>query len=414
MKYCYYFYLFLLLSFAFLISGCGVNLVSATPTPELSAPPIEGESSAPPLESSLEEIIIKKNTPTGICVSDESNDILSCFDVKGNALSTLQVPGIGNSDPQSIHISGPFGASMTPPPVVYLSWEPEQALLVSENGLAAPLRKTSAFLALTGAVGQPDLAFSEVDNENNFPHSYLFTGNLQTLGKAVSFYDLKDAETGMALMPVAVEANGTQAKKIWYTHTAWGIGGADLIYPINRGLSVFDLETSKNTQALGNERNFQGLSPDKTLAGSISFDIKDEHSMRVTDLVTGYMVNFPLNLSSDRGAGYAVFSIDGKYAAWLESSGSMVTEPVNFQTLVRIGDIETGAVTDEIDSILAAQVLGWERVSFMKPVGWMNSQTLVIEARGSDWKTATLIKYDTSSANLTVLCEGSFAGFSYP
>ena len=136
--------------------------------------------------------------------------------------------------------------------------------------------------------------------------------------------------------------------------------------------------------------------------------------MRVTNLATGQMVNFPLNPSSDRGAGYAVFSIDGKYAAWLEASGSMIAEPPNFQMRVRVGDIATGAITREIDSTMAAQALGWERAYFMKPVGWLDAQTIVIEVRGSDWNTASLLKYDITSGSLAVLCQGSFAGFAYP
>lgn len=391
-----------------------MNFVTAAATPELSAPPVEGESSAPPLESSVEGIIIKKNTPTGVCVKGSANDILACFDINGQPFASLQVPGIGSLDPQGMHIAGSLTTGAAAPPVVYRSWEPEQALLVSATGNPTTLRKTNSFLALAGAAGQPVLAFSEVVYDGIAPHSYLYTGTLETLGSAVTFYDLKDDLTGMALMPVAVETGGGQAQKVWYTYTAWGIGGADLVYPINRGLYVFDLATGQNLQALDAERNFQGLSPDNSLAGSISFDFKGDHSLRVTNLVTGQMINFPLNPSSDRGAGYAVFSIDGKYAAWLEASGSMIAEPPNFQTRVRVGEIATGAVVHEVDTDLIAQTLSWEWVSFMKPVGWLDVQNLIIEARGSDWETASLVKYNLESGSLTDLCQGSFAGFAYP
>jgi len=414
MKSLRYLFFFLLILFALLISGCGVNPITADPTPALFAPPVEGENSAPPLETSVEEIIIEKNTPTGVCVRDEAKEVLDCFDVDSKPLSTVQVPGIGSIDPQGLHLAGPLGTGKTPPPVIYFSWEPDQALLVSKNGVVEPLRKTNSFLAMAGAAGKPVLAFSEMDFENNIPHSYLFAGTLKTLETSVSFFDLKDALTGMALMPVGVEAVGEQPLKIWYTHTAWGIGGEDLVYPINRGLYVFDLATGQNTQVLGSERNFQGLSPDNTQAGSINFNFKEDNSMRVTDLLSGHMVNFPLNPSSNRGAGYAVFSIDGKYAAWLEASGSMITEPPNFQTRVRVGDIAAGTVLQEVDSAMASQVLSWDRISSMRPIGWLNTQTLVIEVHGNAWNTAALIKYDIFSGSLAVICHGSFAGFSYP
>ena len=50
----------------------------------------------------------------------------------------------------------------------------------------------------------------------------------------------------------------------------------------------------------------------------------------------------------------------------------------------------------------------------MRPIGWLNTQTLVIEVHGNDWNTAALIKYDIFSGSLAVICQGSFAGFSYP
>lgn len=413
MKNLWHLYIILVMLFALLVSGCGVKLVSATATPELSAPPVEGESNAPPLQSSAEEIIVDKNTPTGVCVKETASGSLVCFDVNGQPLATLQVPDMGSSDPQGMHIAGELKTGAAVLPVVYFSWEPEHALLVSANGSSTSLRKTSAFLALAGAAGQPVMAFSDVTYDGNITHSYLYAGTLQTLGSADPFYDLKDELTGMALMPVAVESSGGQAQKVWYTHTAWGIGGADLIYPINRGLYVFDLATGQNMQALDPERNFQGLSPDNTLAGSISFDFKGDHSLHVNNLVTGQMINFPLNLTSNRGAGYAVFSADGKYVAWLEASGSMITEPPNFKARVRVGDIATGAVVHEVDSNTAAQVMGWEGVSFIKSVGWLDAQNVIIEARGENWEKVSLLKYDILSGSLTFLYAGSFTGFIY-
>ncbi len=399
---------------ALYISGCGINHYSPKATPDLPALPLESESSAPPLETSVEEIMIGRSTPTGLCVKDEANDFLNCFDKEGKLLITLPVPGIGRSDPGGLHISGSLKSGAANPPVVYYSWEPEQVLLTSDSKQTLPLRNTNAFLALAGSIGQPVVAFSEVTYDGNSPHSYLFAGTLETLGNAAAFFDFYDNLTGMALMPIAVEASGKQALKVWFTHTAWGIGGADIIFPINRGLFVFDLTTGQNKQALGTDRNFQGLSPNNAQTGSISFDLEGDHSMHVTDLATGQMVNFPLNPLSDRGAGYAVFSIDGKYTAWLEASGSMIEEPSNFQPRIRVAEITAGAAIHEVDAAMAAKVLSWKQVFFMKPVGWLDSQTLVIEARMSDWNTASLIKYDIDSGSLAFLCQGSFAGFTYP
>ncbi len=267
---------------------------------------------------------------------------------------------------------------------------------------------------MTGAAGKTALVFSDVVYEDSSVHSYLFAGTPQNLGSADPFHELTDSVTGMALMPVGITAENSQIKKIWYTHTAWKIGGADLVFPINRGLYEYDMETGKHVQVLRSDRNFQGLSADGNLAGSIYFDIKRDHSMRVTDLQTGHSVNFPLNPDSNRGAGFAVFSPDGKHAAWLEAGGSMISEPNNFQTRIRIGEIASGNVVKEEVSTRIAQILKWDQILFMKPVGWLDSHTVLIEIRKDNKSVPSLIKFNPSLGSLELLCDGNFAGFLYP
>lgn len=398
---------------AFLISSCNIKLDYPAPTSEFSAPPVEGDSSAPPLETSADEILINTITPTGVCVVKKEMAVLDCYNIDGELTSSIQVPGIGSTDPQRLHLAGAANSG-TALPVVYSSWIPEQSLVKSENGTVLPLRKTNSFFAMAGVPEKPILAFSDVVFEDNIPHSFLYDASLPNLSSSEPFFEMIDAKMGMVLLPVAVEAAASQAGKVWYTHSAWELSGEDRIFPINSGLYVFDLKTGQNSKALGTERNFQGLSPDKIQAGSISIDLNGDHSMRVTNLQTGRMINFPLDPTSDRGAGYAVFSFDGKHAAWVESGGSLIAGPSEFKTRIKVGNIETGEVIQELDSSAASKKLDWEWVSFMKPVGWLSEQTMIIEIRAGDPKIAALIKYDISDGSLQLLCEGSFAGFSYP
>ena len=398
---------------ALFLSSCNIKLILSAPTPEFSAPPVEGDNSAPPLESSADEIFITSITPTGVCTVNKEMAVLDCYNINGELVSSIQVPGIGSADPQGIHIAG-AAASGKVPPVVYSSWIPEQSLIESENGTALPIKRTNSFFAMTGVPEEPILAFSDVIFEGTIPHSYLYAGSLSTLGNLDPFFEMIDPKMEMVLVPVAVEGVGSQVGKVWYTHSAWEISGEDRVFPINSGLYVFDLENGQNSQALGADRNFQGLSPDRTQVGSISIDLKGDHSMRISNLLTNRITNFQLAPTSDRGAGYTVFSIDGIYAAWVESGGSLIEGPPDFTTRIRIGEIETGAVIQDLDSIEASKVLDWEWVSFMKPVGWLDSQTLIIEIREGDPKISALIKFDILDRNMQLLCEGSFAGFSYP
>ncbi len=403
----------IIIIFVFFISSCNTKFIDPTPQPELSAPPIEGESNAPTLETSADEILIDSITPTGVCVVKKEIEVLDCYNIFGESISSIQVPGITSIDPQSLHLAGTAGSGAAQP-VIYSSWVPEQSLLKSENGIVLPLRKTKSFLAMAGVPEEPILAFSDMVYEDNISHSFLYADSLMNLSSSEPFYEMRDANMEMVLMPVAVEAAGAQAGRVWYTHSAWKLGGEERIFPTNSGLFIFDLKTGQNSQALGTDRNFQGLSPDRTQAGSISIDLKGDHSMRVANLLTGRVINFSLDPTSDRGAGNIVFSIDGNYAAWVESSGSLVAGPTEYNTRIRIGNIEKGSVIQELNSSTASTNLNWEWISFMKPVGWLDSKTLIIEVHEGDPKNAELIKFDITNGNMQLLCEGNFAVFSYP
>ena len=158
---------------ALFLSSCNIQLILSAPTPEFSAPPVEGDSSAPSLKTSADEILIDSITPTGVCVINEVMEVLDCYNINGELISSIQVPGIGSTDPQGLHLAGAAGSG-TIPPVVYFSWNPEQSLLISENGTALPLRKTNSFLAMAGVPEKPILAFSDMVIEDNMPHSYLY------------------------------------------------------------------------------------------------------------------------------------------------------------------------------------------------------------------------------------------------
>ena len=218
---------------------------------------------------------------------------------------------------------------------------------------------------------------------------------------------------GMVLMPVAVEAAGGQPQGVWYIQTAWGIGGVDIIYLINRGLFFFDLTSGENSLALNLDRNFQGLSPDHNLVASVPFDGGGNAAMTVLNLENGNETSFSLNSATDRGSGYGVFSPDGQYIAWLEASGSLTGNP-EYKPIIRVGDTGSGGVVAELDKTAAAQAGGWPTVSWMKPVGFLNGQVVLVEARGENWNDVAVLKYDFSSNTASLFSQGSFSGFAFP
>jgi len=50
----------------------------------------------------------------------------------------------------------------------------------------------------------------------------------------------------------------------------------------------------------------------------------------------------------------------------------------------------------------------------MKPVGFLDSQTVLVEARGENWETVALLKYDLAANSVGLFHSGSFSGFVYP
>jgi hypothetical protein len=352
--------------------------------------------------------------PDGVLVNKDNGVGLTYLDVYGQTLSEIQTPGIGFADPENVAIAGTVIPDGPTPPIIYRSWEPESALMANMNGQISTLRGTNSFLSLKGALGQPALAFSEVIiSPDNFPHSFLYAGNTANSDSIESFYDLIDEPTYMALMPVGVEAVSGEPQGVWYTKAGWGIGGADLIFPITRGLYFFDLTNRDNLQFIDADRSFQGISPDLSHAGTVDFDIAGERSMTVIDLTNSQQTSFALDPASDRGAGFAVFSPNNQFAAWLEASGSMISEPSNFHPLVRVVDIQNGGVVRDLVDASAARAINSDQVTFMRPVGWLNDEILLVEVRGQDWGDVSLLRYDAASGKLSTFSSGSFVGFGY-
>ena len=394
----------------FATSACSANLYNEPNTTNLTAPPIREEETAPTLETTTTIEFL----PDGVLVDPGDESSLNYFDVNGNLAAELNTPGKGSADPQHVHLAGSSISEGFAIPVIYHSWDPGQALLVTLHNDIHVLRASDYFYSLAGAPGQSAIAFSEVMIEENVPHSYLYAGDLDNLDATVQFYDLVDETTQMALRPVAMYAIDSNPQGVWYTKAAWGIGGADLIYDITRGLYYYDLTTGNNMQYLDTERNFQGISPDQTMAASIPFDFDSDRSMTVTNLSNSQNLNFPLKSSSDRGAGYAIFSHDNQYIAWLEASGSYMDQPVSYQSVVRIGDLASGNMVVEIEDSIISQYINGNTVSFMKPVGWLDNQTLLIQVHGEDWGQTSLMAYSMTDNTLAHFCDGSFVGFAYP
>jgi len=390
-----------------LMSACSAGEQAAPAQAQESAadqaqPAEVADAQAPAIESAL--------LPKMVLVDSDDQGGLTFYNLAGQPQATLDTPGLIFGEATHVHVAGRIPVGGNTAPIVYLTYEQQEALLLNRNNEIGRLALTPQFFQLRGAMGEAVVAYSLIPPEGQGVTSELYAGNLDSLPNASPVYTLFDNETYFAIAPMAVVAQNGNALGIWYTHSAWGIGG-DIIYPINKGLYYYDLTTGDDLQYLDGSHNPQGMSPDMSWAASVGFNTGDL-SLRIENLQNGSTQHFPLDSESDRGAGDAFFSPDNQYVGWIEGSGSMMALEPNYSSRIRIGMTDGGIIQDVSDAQIA-QAAGYSKVSFMKPVGWLDNQTLLVEVRKEDWGQAALVKIDALSGAVSEYCAGTFSGFAY-
>ena len=405
-------HLFLVICLLALLSSCGQASFELAPAEPAADDVDQADDPALPAETLPDKS--GDLIPDGVLVSTTSENSLTFVDADGINASEIETPGIISIGPEDVAIAGTLVPGGPFPPVVYRSWMPNQGLMVNKDGQISSARISDAFFALVGAPGQAAIAFSEVVlDENTFPHGFLFAGKIDSLNTVPAFFDLVDEPFYWALKPVGVGTVAGEPQGVWYVKTAWGIGGADLIFPINRGLYFFDLTSGDNVQMLNDVHSLQGISPDLGFAALVDAGSASDGALSVTRLADQQTQQFPLDPATDRGAGWAVFSPNNRHVAWLEATGSMISDPYDFQPRVRIGDIQTGSVVQVVEATAVNQVIGGKSVTMLQPVGWLDNESLLIEVRADNWEDASLLRFDITTGSLTAFSEGAFLAFAY-
>mgnify|MGYP006303821269 CR=1 FL=1 len=223
--------------------------------------------------------------------------------------------------------------------------------------------------------------------------------------------------TSYAVQPLAVQASGGQVEGVWYSLMPWGIGG-DIVFAPRKGLYYLDISAGGTEELfLTEDYNPQGISPDLTwiayMPADYGFVEEDSANLTLYNLYSTVMVEIPLRPTSDRGAGYVVFSPNNQYVAWMEGSGWMMAETPNFHSKVLIADIN-GNILAELNDRDVATVAGSPNATWVEPVGWLDGETLLVEVIADDWNNRTLVKMRFDGSQMSVLATGQFAGFIYP
>jgi len=245
--------------------------------------------------------------------------------------------------------------------------------------------------------------------------SRMYARNIQG-GGATWSYERADPEI-FATIPLAVQAANDQPQGVWYSLMPYGIGG-DIVFPPHKGLYYLDLAAGGTENLyLANDFNPVGLSPDLNWVAYAPADngfVSGENPwLTLYNLYTTVSIDIPINPASDRGAGYAVFSPDNKFVAWMEGSGWMMAETPNFHSKVVIADINGNIMAELPDNVLA-DVAGDPNATWVQPVGWLDLETLIVDVRGDDWANTSLVRVRFDGSNIAYLAPGRFEGLTYP
>lgn len=416
-----------------LLVGLGCNLParilsSPTSTPILPPPLVEDvappapadtlEPQAPtatPTLAAPAEQVVEDNPPphfpVGFFARNGDGSVVTFYDLNGQPLGGIQTPEMKISPGNFIHAASPFSGSTQDLPLIFTTSENNGDLKQSLNGEIITLFPGPDVAYLRGVPGSYALVYITATwGETLTSYMYARTGSG---GGASWFWDRSDPR-GTAIYPLAVEGENDDLQAVFYTLRPWGIGG-DIVYPPQAGLFKLDMQNLDEELILTEDFNPIGLSPDHSVVAYTQENnvVSDPHT-RITlyDLTTTAMVPIDLAAGSERGAGYAVFSPDNQYVAWMEASGWSMSENPNFHSRVRIAD-QHGVVLADIPDSAFASVAADPTALWVVPVGWLDGETLLVQV-GGDLSNSPLVKVRFDGTGLTYLASGKFLDFLYP
>jgi hypothetical protein len=351
--------------------------------------------------------------PVGFVADPHDGIGLTFHRLDGSLITELIAPGLSEFDPRRVHVAGPWTGELSSLLVVYASSVGPSASAGSEwlritAGNDDPVWVgVQQFFAMAGAPSQPVLAYTTLDIEQSQPRSRLYAGNIQNLPGASPLFNIADPD-GYMVRPLAVDAEGGALKGIWYTMAAWGIGG-DIVFEPRKGLKYLDMGNGMVNEILDRDQAAWDVSLDRawvaysTISGPVS----------VLNRATSEAVTFPLLPDSNRGAGNACISPDGQTVAWMEGSGWTMAENPDYHASIRIATT-AGMHLANIPQTAFENIASAEQVTWVQPVGWLDGQTLIVQARFQDWNNAALFRVKTDGGNPLYLAAGTFVAFLYP
>lgn len=400
--------LFLIVITACLLAACAQPLQPApTATVALPSPSSAPTSTpaAPPLSpteapTQAPTVAPAPLSPGGFVTYDYMGDRARLHDLQGALLGEMPVPAPG----EVVHIAARLEPGAISVPLVYLGGDARTLSLIT-GGEASLLYSANVLRKLAGASGEPQIAFSDLQfagGESITLTSSLYAGDVLTIPGASPVFAYQSAQS-LSAVPLAVSPAG-----VWYTYEPYGIGG-DIVFPVHRGLEYLDLASGQVSPVLESESVPSALSPDLSL---LAYAPNNKGGLVVRQLASGAETTFDLLPSSNRGAGYAVFSPDNRYVAWIEVSGFQGDSETGPQGTVRIAET-TGKLLAEVPQAALTDFFGPAPFAFI-PVAFVpqgDSAALLVQVFSAEESVVLRLTLDGST--LEKLADGRFGGLVY-
>ena len=392
------------------ILSLACSLLTTPAAPPTLEPAVQVEPTIPPATETLSQPATASNLPSGLATAKDN--LITFYDLNGTQVSQVELPQLTFPGRDRIHLAGTMPESGGVVPLLYFSFENEEALHFRDgNGQIFSLLSGTSFLGLTGVPGQPIVAFSQIDFLDVNLRSKIYAGSIQTLTSAAPISVIDDPES-WAIKPILLEAENGTPTKIWYTRTAYGIGG-DIVFEPRKGLFVLDLATGQSNTLLDNNTSPWDISVDREWVAYASAPFPP-NPICMKDLGSGVEACFPMLPADDpRGTGETVLSPDAGYVAWMEADGSLMAEVPNFKATVRVGQRD-GAIVADLAMNAFEGAVGIGPLSRAEPVAWLDNETVIVQVRGQEWSQVALLRYNVLNQGISYLAPGTFVGLLYP
>ncbi len=417
--------IFLLIMAVSIITACATPQSTSVPpaTGTFTPPPVPTDTTSPTLVptalASPTTAATSPATPTapglflpnGIATVPSAGGVVDFYDLQGQKIGELQAPNLGSGLYQQAHIAGSLTVAPTVelPPLVFYAFQNNGELWLNNGGSLSLIIAAPNLFNLVGIPGRASFAYSLPEYTDAGVRSLVFIGDSQTLPSAAPVLDSTNSQS-YAIKPLAIATSAGQPTGIWYTTVPYGIGG-NIVFEPRSGLYYLELASQSMNSYLDLTKSPAGISGDMSWVAFTSSPGPSPVTI-MHDYDSATKISFPLQESSDRGAGDAAFSPDNQLVAWREAGGGL-DDPSTLHQAVRIASVDGTILTEIPDTSLAA-VTGFSQVGAAIPIGWLDTQTLVVEAKDSNSNAVTILKVNADGTGLSVLVTGSFIGFLYP